>query len=69
MGIAFAPPRRAAGRGNRNISNFGEFGFGTSQDARHVMNSLSAGDAFLMVAIMSVTFLIEIGFFILIGMF
>jgi hypothetical protein len=33
------------------------------------MNHVSAGDAFLTVAIMSTTFLIEIGFFILIGMF
>jgi hypothetical protein len=33
------------------------------------MKPLSAGDAFLTVAIMSVTFLIEIGFFVLIGMF
>ena len=33
------------------------------------MNPLSAGDVFLTVAIMSITFLIEVGFFILIGMF
>ena len=32
------------------------------------MNSLSASDAFLTVAIMSVTFLTEVGLFILIGM-
>jgi hypothetical protein len=33
------------------------------------MHPLSASDVFLMVAIMSVTFLTEVGFFILIGMF
>jgi hypothetical protein len=33
------------------------------------MNPLSASDTFLTVAIMSTAFLIEIGFFILIGMF
>ena len=33
------------------------------------MNPLSAGDVFLTVAIMSIAFLIEVGFFILIGMF
>jgi hypothetical protein len=33
------------------------------------MNPLSASDVFLTVAVMSTTFLIEIGFFILIGMF
>jgi hypothetical protein len=33
------------------------------------MNPLAAGDAFLTVAIMSIAFLIELGFFILIGMF
>ena len=33
------------------------------------MNSLSASDVFLTVAIMSVTFLTEVGIFILIGMF
>ena len=33
------------------------------------MTPLSAGDAFLTVAIMSITFLIEVGFFVLIGMF
>jgi hypothetical protein len=33
------------------------------------MTPLPTGDVFLMVAIMSTTFLIEIGFFILIGMF
>jgi hypothetical protein len=33
------------------------------------MHSLSASDVFLTVAIMSVTFLTEVGFFILIGMF
>ncbi len=33
------------------------------------MTPLSTGDVFLTVAIMSTTFLIEIGFFILIGMF
>ena len=32
------------------------------------MNPLSANDVFLTVAIMSVTFLIEVGLFILIGM-
>ena len=33
------------------------------------MNSLSARDAFLMVAVMSLTFLIEVVFFALIGIF
>ncbi len=33
------------------------------------MHSLSASDVFLTVAIMSATFLTEVGFFILIGMF
>ena len=33
------------------------------------MNSFSASDVFLTVAIMSVTFLTEVGIFILIGMF
>jgi hypothetical protein len=33
------------------------------------MSSLSAGDVFLTVAIMSVTFLGEVGFFILFGLF
>jgi hypothetical protein len=33
------------------------------------MNPISASDVFLTVAIMSATFLIEIAFFILIGMF
>jgi hypothetical protein len=33
------------------------------------MNPFSAGDVFLTVAIMSTTFLIEVGFFILIGIF
>lgn len=33
------------------------------------MDPLSASDMFLMVAIMSVTFLTEVGIFILIGMF
>jgi hypothetical protein len=33
------------------------------------MHPLSASDLFLTVAIMSVTFLTEVGFFILIGMF
>jgi hypothetical protein len=33
------------------------------------MNPLSAGDVFLTVAIMSVTFLAEVGVFILLGMF
>jgi len=33
------------------------------------MNPFSAGDVFLTVTIMSTTFLIEVGFFILIGMF
>ena len=33
------------------------------------MTPLSAGDAFLSVAIVSITFLIEVGFFVLIGMF
>ena len=33
------------------------------------MHPLSASDVFLTVAIMSVTFLTEVGFFILIGMF
>jgi hypothetical protein len=33
------------------------------------MNPLSASDVFLTVAVMSTKFLIEIGFFILIGMF
>ncbi|MCC8947423.1 hypothetical protein H8A97_20450 [Bradyrhizobium sp. Arg62] len=49
---------------------FGELafgGFGASQDAGHVM--ISAGDMFQIVAIMSVTFLTEVGFFILIEMF
>jgi hypothetical protein len=36
--------------------------------ARGSMNHLSASDVFLMVAIMSVTFLTEVGLFILIGM-
>jgi hypothetical protein len=31
------------------------------------MNPISAGDVFLTVAIMSTTFLIEVGFFILVG--
>ena len=43
-------------------------GYGASQRARHAMTSLSAGDAFLAVAIMSITFLTEIALFILIGM-
>jgi hypothetical protein len=42
---------------------------GVSRDERHDMNPLSAGDIFLTVAIMSVTFLAEVGFFILLGMF
>ena len=33
------------------------------------MNPLSASDVFLTVTIMSITFLIEVGFFILIGLF
>jgi hypothetical protein len=33
------------------------------------MNPLSAGDVFLTVSIMSVTFLTEVGVFILLGMF
>ena len=33
------------------------------------MNPLSVSDVFLTVTIMSITFLIEVGFFILIGMF
>ena len=33
------------------------------------MNPLSASDVFLTVAIMSITFLIEVGFFTLIGVF
>ncbi len=33
------------------------------------MNPISAGDVFLTVAIMSMTFLIEVGFFILVGLF
>ncbi len=33
------------------------------------MDPISASDVFLTVAIMSTTFLIEIGFFILLGMF
>ncbi len=33
------------------------------------MNPLSASDVFLTVTIMSITFLIEVGVFILIGMF
>jgi len=33
------------------------------------MNPLSAGDVFLTVAIMSATFLAEVGFFILLGVF
>jgi len=36
---------------------------------RHAMALISVRDAFLTIAIMSVTFLIEIGFFALIGMF
>lgn len=39
-----------------------------SEGARHFMHPLSASDVFLTVAIMSVTFLTEVGFFILIGM-
>jgi hypothetical protein len=34
-----------------------------------IMTTLSASDVFLTVAIMSVTFLTEVGLFILIGMF
>jgi hypothetical protein len=33
------------------------------------MNPLSASDVFLTVTIMSITFLVEVGFFILVGMF
>ena len=33
------------------------------------MSSLSAGNAFLMVVIMSFAFLVEVGFFALIGLF
>jgi len=33
------------------------------------MNPLSVSDVFLTVTIMSTTFLVEVGFFILIGMF
>jgi hypothetical protein len=33
------------------------------------MNPLSVSDVFLTVTIMSITFLVEVGFFILIGMF
>ena len=36
---------------------------------RHAMASISVRDAFLTVTIMSVTFLIEIGFFASVGMF
>lgn len=64
---AFAPAF-----GNRNIPTLGELtlgGFGASQDARHVMTPLSAGNAFLIVAIMSVTFLTEVAVFILVGLF
>jgi hypothetical protein len=53
---------------NRNISNLGEFSLRASRDGRHDMNPLSAADALLTVAIMSVAFLIEIALFILMGM-
>ena len=55
---------------NRNISQPDEFaqGYGASQRARHAITPLSAGDVFLTVAIMSITFLTEIALFILIGM-
>jgi hypothetical protein len=43
-------------------------GYGASQRARHAMTPLPAGDAFLMVAIMSLTFLTEVALFILIGL-
>jgi hypothetical protein len=33
------------------------------------MNPISVSDVFLTVTIMSITFLVEVGFFILIGMF
>jgi hypothetical protein len=40
---------------------------GASQVARHAMNLLSMGDVFLTVAVVAVTFLIEAGVLILIG--
>ncbi|MBP0115418.1 hypothetical protein, partial [Bradyrhizobium vignae] len=44
-------------------------GFGASQRARRAMTPLPVSDVFLTVAIMAVAFVIEIGLFILIGMF
>jgi hypothetical protein len=48
------------------VSMIYSWGFGRREAFMH---PLSASDVFLTVAIMSVTFLIEVGFFILIGMF
>lgn len=56
----------------RNLPLIGELtsqGFGASQCARHLMNSLSAGDAIVTVAIMTSAFLIEVAVFALVGMF
>ena len=62
------PQRPAPIRWNRNFFNLCEFVEG-SHKRRHAMVPISASDAFLTVAIMSVTFLIEVGFFALIGIF
>lgn len=42
---------------------------GFAKCARHAMNSFSPGEAFCTVAVMTATFLIEVAFFVLIGVF
>jgi hypothetical protein len=55
--------------GAETFSDLEEFSVGASQNARLDMNPISVSDVFLTVTIMSTAFLIEIGFFVLIGMF
>lgn len=56
-------------RNLRRLAEFAPQGFGASQRARHVMNSLSARDALLTVLTMSSAFLLEVAVFAWIGMF
>ena len=54
---------------NRNVFSPASFTARGFARCEAFMNPLSASDVFLTVAIMSVTFLAEVGLFILIGMF
>jgi hypothetical protein len=69
---AIRPPPGAYAAGTETLPASANLQFeasGLRKEARHVMNQQAAGKAFLIVAIMSVTFLTEVAFFALVGMF